>query len=188
MPTLYSKQRLFLKHLQVLKPAFVDSNLFLFTARISQYFAAPLWCSSCFKEMFSIDFEDHFALLEHLRNKLLPICDSSRHYEFQIEIIFAASGPNVATNVIESLLQMPQIVVCSNVTIEVRNYPSVLIDLPVEAIVKWLNQKPDTDNPTGVIDQQNANKHEKFLAIHLVAIHNELEVIANLTEVFLFIL
>ena len=184
MPSLHSKRRQFLKHLQVLKPALVDSNLFIFTARISQYFAAPLWCSSCFKDMFSIDFEDHFALLEHLRNKLLPICDSSRHYEFQIEIIFAASGPNAATNVIESLLQMPQIVACSNVKIDVRDHRFVATHLPLEAIAKWLNQKPDTDNPTGVINQMNSKKQEKFLAIHLFAIQNELEVIANLTEVY----
>ena len=138
--------------------------------------------SPYFKERSSVDFEDHFAVLEHLHNELLPICDSSRHYEFIIEILFDASGPNAATNVIESLLQMPQIVVCSNVTIEVRNYPSVLIDLPVEAIAKWLNQK--SDNPTRVIDQKNAKKQEKFLAIHLFEVHNELEVVDNLREVY----
>ena len=183
-PSLFLKQRLFLKHLQVLKPALVDSNLFYFTARINQYFAAPAWLSPYFKERSLVDFEDHFALLEHLRNKLLPICDSSRHYEFQIEIIFAASGPNAATNVIESLLQMPQIVACSNVKIDVRDHRFVATHLPLEAIAKWLNQKPDTDNPTGVINQMNSKKQEKFLAIHLFAIQNELEVIANLTEVY----
>ena len=123
-------------------------------------------------------------MLEHLRNKLLPICGSSRHYEFIINIDFCRDRRNAAaTNIIESLLQMPQIVACSNVSIEVLTY-QFGVRLPVEAIAKWLNQT--SVDPTGVNGKTNAKKQEKFLAIYLNAkpIQNELELVGRLTEVY----
>ena len=182
--SLFRKKRLFLQHLQVLKPALVDTNLFRFTARICLRFTAPFCFSGPnYKDLFFKDFEDHFAVLEHLRNKLLPICNSSRHYEF--EIVFStisSSDPNAATNLIESLLKLPQIVVCSDVKIDVRDCRSVATLLPVEAIAKWLNQK--SNDPTGVNGQKNGKKKEKFLEIYLFEIQNGLKMVSRLTEVY----
>ena len=181
MPPLFLKQRVFLQNLRVLKPALVDSNLFRFTARvISQRFqsANSLFY---FNGHFSVHFKDHFAVLEHLRNKLLPICGSSRRYEFRIEILSYDNA--AATNVIESLLQMPQIAVCSNVTIDVLVCRLTIATLlPVEAIAKWLNQT--SDEATGVNVQKNMKKQEKFLAITSFVIQNELEMVGRLTEVY----
>ena len=152
---------MFRKQLQSLKPALNDSNLVRFTGCIHGSTFRP----SAFK--------DHFALLKHLRDELLPICDSSRHYEFYIEFY---SDRDSQTNVIESLLQMPQIR-RSNVGIEL----SGVIDsqLPVEAIVQWLNQESDQNDVIYRKKQQ-----EKCLTIKLPTINNLLRMCRRLVEVF----
>ena len=186
MPPLFLKQRVFLQNLRVLKPALVDSNLFRFTARVICQRSQSANSSFYFNGHFSVHFKDHFAVLEHLRNKLLPICGSSRRYEFRIEILSCDDRHNAAaTDVIESLLQMPQIAVRSNVTIDVlvccHNIDTLSL-LPVEAIAKWLNQT--SDEATGVNDQKNTKKQEKFLSIHMLTIQNEKEMVGRLTEVY----
>ena len=121
------------------------------------------------------DFKDHFALLKHLRDELLPLCDSSRHYEFFITFL---TDRDSHTNVIESLLQMPQIR-RSNVGIELNCVFDT--QLPVEAIVQWLNQEPDPLDVTYRKKQQ-----EKCLTIksHCISLSNLLKMCRRLVEVF----
>ena len=151
---------MFRKQLQSLKPALNDSNLVRFTGCIFR------------SDFNSIAFEDHFALLKHLRNEFLPICDSSRNYEFFIKFY---SDWDSQTNVIESLLQMPQIR-RSNVGIELSGvYAS---QLPVEAIVQWLNQESDQN------DVIRKKQQEKCLTIKVPGINNLSRMVRRLVEVF----
>ena len=160
-PAIGKKCQMFRKRLQSLKSALNDSNLVRFTGCIYESDFIP----SAFK--------NHFALLKHLHDKFLPICDSSRNYEFYIEFI---TDKNSHTNVIESLLQMPQIR-RSNVGIEFsRVFNS---QLPVEAIVQWLNQEPD---PLDAVYRKK--QQEKCLTIKLSSINNLFRMCRRLVEVF----
>ena len=160
-PAIDKKCQMFRKHLQSLKPALNDLNLVRFTGCICEFY-------------FSLSaFKDHFALLKHLRDELLPICDSSRNYEFYILFI---TDKDSHTNVIESLLQMPQMR-RSNVGIEFNCvYDS---QLPVETIVQWLNQEPDQNDVIYRKKQQ-----EKCLTIKLSSINNILRMCRRSVEVF----
>lgn len=77
-----------------------DSNMIECYARITQH------CD---------DFNDHSHFIEYIRNRMLPICNSSRGYKF---FIIFHSDVNSGTNVIASLLQMAEIKRCSNVEIK----------------------------------------------------------------------
>ena len=151
------KRQKFRKHFQSVKSALKDSNSVCFTGNIRD------WCR--------IDFKDHFALLKHIREELLPLCDSSRHYIFFIEF---CKDKDSHTNIIESLLQMPQIR-RSNVGIEL--YRVFNCHLPIEAIVQWLNQEPDP------LDVTYRKKQEKCLKIKLFNIINLLQMFRRLVEV-----
>lgn len=87
-------------------------------------------------------FSNHFALLEHLRNRFLPLCDTSYHYQFNI---WFTSDKEAIQNVIASILQMPQVNRCPNIEIDIGNgFKSKEQKLPIEAISKWLEVKrPD---------------------------------------------
>ena len=152
------KCELFQKYLQQLSPALNDSNLIVFDAYINkghQHY-----------------FSSHLQLVDHLRQQLLPICDSSRGYTF--EICFY-SGKSEASAVIESILQLPQIEHCSHVEL-VLCYANPTA-LPVQAITQWLNRKC---NRTGVTGPKGK---EKFLKISLDWIQNLVEMCGHLTEV-----
>ena len=157
-PSDEKKRQKFLERLQSFKPALKDSNSVYFIGHIG--------------DRLYIDFEDHFALLKYIRTELLSLCDLSRHYEFFIEF---NKDKDSHTNVIESLLQMPQIR-RSSVGIELIGvYDS---QLPVEAIVQWLNQEPD---PLDVIYRKK--QQEKCLTIKLRSINNLLQMFRRLVEV-----
>ena len=82
-------------------------------------------------------------LLEHLRDELLPICALARGYKFEI---YLCSDENAGTNVIDQILQMPQVDRSSNVKFELYySSPSTLksIQLPVKAISNWLHRTYD---------------------------------------------
>ena len=138
--------------------------------------ASILICAEIDKEKPS-QFGDYSTLFNHIRDKLLPICDSSRQYSFFIDFDFGSDKTH-RVNVIESILTIPQIVRCSNILIEVPNP----LQLPVKAIAQWLNQTDDRSR-IGVIDGQK--KQEKFLRIGTEhdKIHNVLEMCKHLTEV-----
>ena len=118
------------------------------------------------------EFSNHLTLIKYLRDELLPICDSSRRYKLQIGF---DSDKNEGTKVISSVLEMPQIVGCSNVEIGIFRIDSP-VQMPIEKIEEWLNQK------TGRIGF-SGKKEEKFLKIYSYNIENVLEMCEHLTEV-----
>ena len=91
------KCRLFVEHLKPLKAAFSDSTKIEFHARIGEG---------------QNKFRDPLQLLNHLRNELLPICDSARRYKFTFYLI---SHEASTTAILEAILQMPQINFSTNV-------------------------------------------------------------------------
>ena len=88
-------------------------------------------------------FDNHSKLLEHLSDELLPICALARGYKFEI---YLCSDDSAGTNVIDQILQMPQVDRSSNVKFELYySSPSTLksIQLPVKAISNWLHRTYD---------------------------------------------
>ena len=113
-------------------------------------------------------------LLDFIRNQFLPICNSSRRYNFQI---WFDSDVNSDTNVIASILEMDEIKHCSNVKIEIIGGEQKR--LPVEEISNWL--EPSADGTK--INLQNHN--ERFLKINLNStIQNDQEMFDNLKTVY----
>ena len=100
-------------------------------------------------------FRDQTHLLSFLRNQFLPMFDTSRRYGFHFsfgtfEWKDDATAEAAATNLISHTLELPQIIRCSDVAISTfprKNQllppPPVLIHLPIDAIVNWLNRKSD---------------------------------------------
>ena len=164
-------------HLSPLIPALNDAKMILIRAAIDQ---EPK------------DFSDYSAFLDHIRNRLLPICDSARCYKF--DIIFP---PKVnAGNVISSILQMQPIKRCSNVEIEfifppnggemqnqwwMQNQLNQLpaeSELPVEAISYWLEKS----NNDGIGINFRTRKEGKFLQIEMKT-NNAVEMFDHLRTV-----
>ena len=119
------------------------------------------------------NFSNHSTLIDYIRDEFLPICDLSRRYNFEIDF---SSDMDAATNVVSSILKMPQIVQCLNIEILIYtiDHPN---KLPVGEIVQWLNQKIDR---IGFFGKKN---EEKFLKIISRQIQDELGICEHLTEV-----
>ena len=140
-PTIEEKCESIENQLLPLKLALCDSNtveLFAYTSQND-----------------SFNFSDHSKLLDFIRNRFLPICNSSRRYEFQI---WFRSNANSATNVIASILEMGEIKHCSNV--EFRIIGKVQKRLPVEEISNWLETSADGAK------NNHQNQKERFLEIY----------------------
>ena len=117
------------------------------------------------------------SLLEYLSQRLLPIFNSSHRYEFHI-LFYNNDGD--ATNVIDSILQMPQIVRCSNLHIKLHCIQQPK-QLPVETISNWLNRKMDVG--TKAIGR---TPREIYLGIWLDKIQNAMEMCDHLAEVLFY--
>lgn len=125
------------------------------------------------------NFENHSQLLDYLRNKLLPICASSRGYEFVIWFFNSDKDDNGTgtADIISSVLQFPQIVSCSNVELNPCQLKSTA--LPVEAISNWLHRN--------YLDGHGLeNRRERCLQISVQNIINGLEMCQNLKKVSIF--
>ena len=85
-------------------------------------------------------FNDHFQLIGHLRNELLPICSSSRGYKFEINLF---SDKASQTNFIAQILQMPRIDCCTNVEIMFIGLTLDPMQFPIEPISIWLHRNCD---------------------------------------------
>ena len=151
MQPIADKCLLFEKLLQSVKPALADSELsFLGDIKRSN--------SSCF--------HDYLELLSYLRDRLLPICNESREYKFDIEF---DSDESAAQHVIASILQTPELNHCSSARFLVY---CGFLQLPVEEITNWLNRRCDRDR-------------NKSLYIHSPVTTNLREMINHLKEVLL---
>ena len=116
---------------------------------------------------------DHTQFLEHIRTRLLPICNSSRAYKFDISL-----GSRSAPDIIASLLQMPEIKCCSNVKIKFEQKRKVHNQLPVEEISNWLERCGDG------MEKAAKNKKVRYLSINMDDIQNAHEMIDHLKMVF----
>ena len=103
-------------------------------------------------------FHDHSQLLEHLREQLLPICDSSPFYSFSIDF---QSDNDAAADFIAQILQMHPITRCQEVSFYYDNV--TFIQLPVEVIANCLNRNSD-DQIDGTGSGQS--KKKRILAMN----------------------
>ena len=119
-------------------------------------------------------FRDHSQLLDHLREQVLPICDSSPVHYFDIDF---QSDNDAAGNVIGQFLQLPSINRCQKVGFNYAN--ETFIQLPVDAISNWLNRNSD--------DGIGRNKKERFLGTnHRIRVQNAEEICDRMRKVITF--
>ena len=145
--------------LQPLKEALKDANFIRFWGSIDRNDQA------CFS--------DHSKLLKYLSEQL-KIWNSSRGYNFSI---FFNSEEEAAANVINSIIQMPQICRCSTLRIFLYWVSAPLL-LPVEAISCWLNRSIGD----GMNFIERTSK-EIFLRIYADRIQNVVEMCDHLAKV-----
>ena len=125
-------------------------------------------------------FKDHVSLVNYLQNTFLTICNSSNRYVFDC-YSRSDKDEDVTINAIASILRMPQIVRCLDVSIKIRYlFDYRRTQLPFEAINQWINQKSEDS-----IDAIAQHRQEKFLRITANGISNVAEMWDNLTEVLL---
>ena len=165
--SLITKCHLFDDYLNAIKPALKNLNKISFAADINQAHPGH--------------FSDHSSVVIYLRDRLLPIFDSSRRYEFKIGF---KSDENSATEVISSILQISQVRSCSHVSIELFGKWSVTLyaRLPVEDISNWLT--PKTVEGAEIRGKKGENR---FLQIRSYIISNKKEMWEHLIKVNFFI-
>lgn len=143
------------------KQALYDTNMVEFYAHVS--------------ENDRHHFNDHSQLLEHIRNQILPICNSSRGYYFYINFI---SNENSVSTMMASILKQSEIIRCSNIEIEFAMQYFEQKQLPIEEISCWLKQ-----SACG-IENSVQNLKKRFLELTLfVGIQNAQDLLEFLTKV-----
>ena len=165
LQSLLEKCRLFEDCLESIKPALEDSKKTDFVANTNHN---NPW-----------NFSDHTNLVIYLRDKLMPVCNSSRQYAFVIGFGGSDGGwsdENSATEVISSILQISQVQSCSNVSIKLTVDSAIW--LPVENISNWL--APTTDDGIDICGKKEQNR---FLLIFSDIIPNAQEMCDHLKEV-----
>ena len=124
------------------------------------------------------NFGDHSKLLGYISEELLTICNSSRGYDFYI--FLRTEEAEAEANVINSIIQMPQICRCSNLRLDLWLVRQQKL-LPVETISSWLNRT--------IGDRRffiGRTPKEIFLRIYASGIQNVMEMCDHLVEVCLF--
>ena len=159
------KCELITSYLQVLKPALYDTQILRFFGTIDH--SVPYY------------FRDHSQLLCHLRDQLLPICGNARRYKFKI--VFNTDC-DAGGSVISSILQMPQIIRCSDVFIQPYSYSN---EFPIEDISNWLHQKNTNGVGVEIIGQKET---QRFLHLDSCIITNAQEMYKHLKKVLKFCL
>ena len=148
------KLRLLQNRLQLLKTAFSDSKEINLTAKINQNDQSQ--------------FRDHLQLLDHLREQVLPICDSSPVYAFTIDF---KSNKDATGNFIGQILQLPPINRCREVYFHYEN--ETFIQLPVEVISIWLNR--NSNNEIGCTRTGQSEKERLLSMNNRIRIQNAVE-------------
>ena len=126
------------------------------------------------------DFRDHTQLLEHLRNKLLPICGYRRRFVFHI-----GSNSDAFTNIVSSILEIKQVNQSSNVGIHFVRRITMTNQyerLPIETIANWLHRNQNADND----GKEFANQNHQGSVLEIEtrnAISNDLEMLNHLKKV-----
>ena len=151
---------------QPLKEALKDSNLIHFYGDIAR---------NDLKK-----FDDHSKFLNYLSETFLKIFNSSRKYDFSIE--FPPEEAGAGANVLNSIIQMPQICRCSNLRFWLLKAPQPLL-LPVEAISSWLNRSIGEG-----MNFIGRTQHEIFLQIQVNSIQNVVEMCEHLAKVCFILL
>lgn len=116
-----------------------------------KFIGSKLKFRACIDEDDQRSFNDHFELLDHIKNGLFPLCKPCDAYKFKVEFRFDSSA---ARSVVSSLLQMTPIKCCSNVEMGFYNVRSH-VQLPFDAINNWFDH-----NSNG-----NDDGKKKFLQI-----------------------
>ena len=148
---------------QSLKPA-LDGSVLAFGGDIDEN------KSSCF--------HNHLELLNYLRDRLLPICNKSREYKFDISF---DSDKSAAKRVIASILETPQLNHCSSAQFWIyygSDEPQLQLRLPIKEISIWFHRKCDRDRE---------GKKSLHIYSHGMKIENIEAIINHLKEV-LFLL
>ena len=127
-------------------------------------------------------FIDHTQLLEHLRNRLLPICGNCRRFEFRI-YLGSDSDKDTVANIITEILEMQQVNECSNVCISLVIPNQYDYRLPVKTISNWLHRNRNVDKDGTGKEIANQKQRERILEIEAVYISNVLEMLNHLKEV-----
>ena len=119
------------------------------------------------------DFSKLSVLLDYIRNQIFSICCNYRGYEFYISFDNDYSMISI-TNVITSLLQLPEISNCSNVQIVIGD-PGYW-NLPTEGITNWLEKSINAG-------KEQQDKGERLLKIGLGGILNIPEMLEHFKTV-----
>ena len=119
--SIYEKLQLLHYHLQLFETVLSDLEKVILSATINQDDQSQ--------------FRNHSQFITNLREKVLPICDSSPVYLFHIDF---QSDKDAAGNFIGQILQQPPINRCQEASFFYSN--ETFIQLPVEVITNWLNR------------------------------------------------
>ena len=110
-------------YLPTIKAVLYDAKMILFNCNINQEDPGH--------------FSNHSALIEHIR-RIVSICDLFRGYSFNFVL---KTDSDVAGNMIDLILKMPEVSRSSMVSIIQFSDPLPVIQLPIETIANWLNRK-----------------------------------------------
>ena len=122
-------------------------------------------------------FHDHSQLVDHFRQQVLPICDSSPFYSFQID---SQSDNDGAADFIVQILQLPSIIRCRDVLFLYEK--ETFIQFHVETISNWLHRNSDDG-----IGSTGQSKEVLILSMNnQIKIQNALEMCDRLKEVRAF--
>ena len=162
------KLNLLHNHLQLFETAFSDLKEITLSATINQNDQRQ--------------FRNHSHLITHLREQVLPICDSSPFYSFQIDF---QSDNDGAGDFIAQILQMRPIARCGKVLFRYAN--ETFIQLPVKVISNWLHR--NSGDGIGCTGTGQSNK-ELILAMNnnSIKIQNAVEICDHLKMVLFFML
>ena len=149
------KIHLLQNRLQLFKTAFSDLGEITLSAKINKFDQSQ--------------FHDHTQLLDHIREQLLPICDSSPFYSFHVDF---QSDNDGAADFIAQILQMRPIIRCRDVLFHYIN--ETFIQLPVEVIANWLDR--NSDHGIGCIERGQSKKERMLAMNNQIKIQNAVEI------------